>query len=86
MNTSTIIATIVVGLIILITWMYVIIMFIKMCGRVDDNIIRIVFKKEFPNMPNHPVPVDKKEETAEPEKMEEKESINENNVGAVSGV
>ena len=86
MSTSTIIATIVVGLIILITWMYVIIMFIKMCGRVDDNIIRIVFKKEFPSMPNHPVPVDKKDVVQESEKMEEKESINENNVGAVSGV
>ena len=86
MSTSTIIATIDVGLIILITWVYVIIMFIKMCGRVDDNIIRIVFKKEFPSMPNHPVSVDKKEVKQESEKMEEKESLNENNVGAVSGV
>ena len=86
MSTSTIITTIVIGLIILITWVYVIIMFIKMCGRVDDNIIRIVFKKEFPSMPNRPVPVDKKEVTEEPEKMEKKESLNENNIGTVSGV
>lgn len=87
MNTSTIVTTVVVGLIILITWVYVIIMFIKICGRVDDNIIRIVFKREFPSIPNHPVPVDKKEDkTKEPEKIEKEESLNENDIGAVQGV
>ena len=84
MTTSTIIVCVVIALLILGTWAYVITMFIHMCGRVDDSIIRIIFKKEFPTLPLHPVPVDEK---VSEEKLEtEEENINENDNGAIPGV
>ena len=51
MNTSTIITRIVVGIVFLVVWALVITTFIRMIGKVDDNIIRMIYKSEFTPVP-----------------------------------
>ena len=58
MSTSTIITCIVVGIVFLVVWALVITTFIRMIGKVDDNIIRMIYKSEFVPVPTVPTAVD----------------------------
>ena len=58
MSTSTIITCIIVGIVFLVVWALVITTFIRMIGKVDDNIIRMIYKSEFVPVPTVPTAVD----------------------------
>lgn len=90
MNMSTIITCIVVGIVFLVVWALVITTFIRMIGKVDDNIIRMIYKSEFTPVPTVPEAVDD-ESANEPEEVEEldeevEDTEDETEVIGVSGV
>lgn len=87
MTASTIITCIVVGIIFLAVWALVITTFIRMIGKVDDNVIRMIYRSEFAPIPTIPTPVD--EEAEEPEEIEdneeEVEDTDEDTINSVHG-
>ena len=83
MSISTIITCIVVGIVFLVVWALVITTFIRMIGKVDDNIIRMIYKSEFVPVPTVPTAVDDSNQT-DSEEMEDTENETEDN--SLSGV
>lgn len=88
MNTSTIITCIVVGIVFLVVWALVITTFIRMIGKVDDNIIRMIYKSEFTPVPTVPEAVDDEtlDEDEEDLNEEVEDTEDETEVISVSGV
>ena len=82
MSTSTIITCIAVGIIFLVVWALVITTFIRMIGKVDDNIIRMIYKSEFVPVPTVPTAVDDDTET---DSVEVEDTENETEDNGVSG-
>lgn len=82
MSTSTIITCIVVGIVFLVVWALVITTFIRMIGKVDDNIIRMIYKSEFVPVPTVPTSVD---DDAETDSVEVEDTENETEDNGVSG-
>lgn len=82
MSTSTIITCIVVGIVFLVVWALVITTFIRMIGKVDDNIIRMIYKSEFAPVPTVPTAVDDDTETDD---VEVEDTENETEDNGVSG-
>lgn len=80
MNTPTIITCIIVGIIFLIVWALVITTFIRMIGKVDDNIIRMIYKSEFVPVPTVPTAVDDNTETDDVEVEDTEDEIEDNGV------
>lgn len=78
MSTSTIITCIIVGIVFLVVWALVITTFIRMIGKVDDNIIRMIYKSEFVPVPTVPTAVDDDMETDDVE-VEDTEDETEDN-------
>ena len=78
MSTSTIITCIVVGIVFLVVWALVITTFIRMIGKVDDNIIRMIYKSESVPVPTVPTAVDDNNQT-DSEEMEDTENETEDN-------
>lgn len=83
MSTSTIITCIVVGIVFLVVWALVITTFIRMIGKVDDNIIRMIYKSEFVPVPTVPTSVD--DDDAETDSVEVEDTENETEDNGVSG-
>lgn len=81
MSTSTIITCIVVGIVFLVVWALVITTFIRMIGKVDDNIIRMIYKSEFVPVPTVPTAVD----DTETDSAEVEDTENETEDNGVSG-
>lgn len=75
MSTSTIITCIVVGIVFLVVWALVITTFIRMIGKVDDNIIRMIYKSEFVPVPTVPTAVDDDVEVEDTEDETEDNSL-----------
>ena len=80
MSTSTIITCIVVGIVFLVVWALVITAFIRMIGKVDDNIIRMIYKSEFVPVPTVPTAVDDDTETDDVEVEDTEDEIEDNSV------
>lgn len=80
MSTSTIITCIIVGIVFLVVWALVITTFIRMIGKVDDNIIRIIYKSEFVPVPTVPTAVDDDTETDDVEVEDTEDEIEDNNL------
>lgn len=83
MSTSTIITCIVVGIVFLVVWALVITTFIRMIGKVDDNIIRMIYKSEFVPVPTVPTAVD--DDDTETDSVEVEDTENETEDNGVSG-
>ena len=81
MSTSTIITCIVVGIVFLVVWALVITTFIRMIGKVDDNIIRMIYKSEFVPVPTVPTAVD----DAETDDVEVEDTEDETEDNSLSG-
>nr|DAF41508.1 MAG TPA: hypothetical protein [Caudoviricetes sp.] len=79
MSTSTIITCIIVGIVFLVVWALVITTFIRMIGKVDDNIIRMIYKSEFVPVPTVPTAVDNTE-TDDVEVEDTEDEIEDNGV------
>lgn len=82
MSTSTIITCIIVGIVFLVVWALVITTFIRMIGKVDDNIIRMIYKSEFVPVPTVPTAVDDDTKTDD---VEVEDTENETEDNGVSG-
>lgn len=80
MSTSTIITCIIVGIIFLVVWALVITTFIRMIGKVDDNIIRMIYKSEFVPVPTVPTAVDDNTETDDVEVEDTEDEIEDNSL------
>lgn len=80
MNTSTIITCIIVGIVFLVIWALVITTFIRMIGKVDDNIIRMIYKSEFVPVPTVPTAVDDNTETDDVEVEDTEDEIEDNSL------
>lgn len=80
MSTSTIITCIVVGIVFLVVWALVITTFIRMIGKVDDNIIRMIYKSEFVPVPTVPTVVDDDTETDSVEVEDTEDETEDNGV------
>lgn len=80
MNTPTIITCIIVGIVFLVVWALVITTFIRMIGKVDDNIIRMIYKSEFVPVPTVPTAVDDNTETDDVEVEDTEDEIEDNGV------
>lgn len=80
MSTSTIITCIVVGIVFLIVWALVITTFIRMIGKVDDNIIRMIYKSEFVPVPTVPTAVDDDTKTDDVEVEDTEDETEDNSV------
>lgn len=80
MSTSTIITCIIVGIIFLVVWVLVITTFIRMIGKVDDNIIRMIYKSEFVPVPTVPTAVDDDTETDDVEVEDTEDEIEDNSL------
>lgn len=80
MNTPTIITCIIVGIIFLVVWALVITTFIRMIGKVDDNIIRMIYKSEFVPVPTVPTAVDDNTETDDVEVEDTEDEIEDNSL------
>lgn len=78
MSTSTIITCIIVGIVFLVVWALVITTFIRMIGKVDDNIIRMIYKSEFVPVPTVPTAVDDNTETDDVEVEDTEDEIEDN--------
>nr|DAH19428.1 MAG TPA: hypothetical protein [Caudoviricetes sp.] len=81
MSTSTIITCIIVGIVFLVVWALVITTFIRMIGKVDDNIIRMIYKSEFVPVPTVPTAVD----DTQTDDVEVEDTENETEDNGVSG-
>lgn len=80
MSTLTIITCIIVGIVFLVVWALVITTFIRMIGKVDDNIIRMIYKSEFVPVPTVPTAVDDNTETDDVEVEDTEDEIEDNGV------
>lgn len=80
MNTPTIITCIIVGIVFLVIWALVITTFIRMIGKVDDNIIRMIYKSEFVPVPTVPTAVDDNTETDDVEVEDTEDEIEDNSL------
>lgn len=80
MSTSTIITCIIVGIVFLVVWALVITTFIRMIGKVDDNIIRMIYKSEFVPVPTVPTAVDDNTETDDVEVKDTEDEIEDNSL------
>lgn len=80
MSTSTIITCIIVGIVFLVVWALVITTFIHMIGKVDDNIIRMIYKSEFVPVPTVPTAVDDNTETDDVEVEDTEDEIEDNSL------
>lgn len=80
MNTPTIITCIIVGIVFLVVWALVITTFIRMIGKVDDNIIRMIYKSEFVPVPTVPTAVDDNTETDDVEVEDTEDEIEDNSL------
>lgn len=80
MSTSTIITCIIVGIVFLAVWALVITTFIRMIGKVDDNIIRMIYKSEFVPVPTVPTAVDDNTETDDVEVEDTEDEIEDNSL------
>ena len=80
MSTSTIITCIIVGIVFLVVWALVITTFIRMIGKVDDNIIRMIYKSEFVPVPTVPTAVDDVTETDDVEVEDTEDEIEDNSL------
>ena len=80
MSTSTIITCIIVGIVFLVVWALVITTFIRMIGKVDDNIIRMIYKSEFVPVPTVPTAVDDATETDDVEVEDTEDEIEDNSL------
>lgn len=81
MSASTIITCIIVGIVFLVIWALVITTFIRMIGKVDDNIIRMIYKSEFVPVPTVPTAVD----DTETDDVEVEDTEDETEDNSVSG-
>lgn len=80
MSTSTIITCIIVGIVFLAVWALVITTFIRMIGKVDDNIIRMIYKSEFVPVSTVPTAVDDDTETDDVEVEDTEDETEDNSI------